>query len=207
MTTSGSGSYILLFFLLGLALSMVAGWVVFPKLLYTQKKQPLDFNHKLHLKEVDSDCASCHFFREDGTFSGVPALEQCLDCHYEKLGESVEETLFVEQYVDKGRQVPWLVYSRQPDCVFFSHSAHIYGANLECRTCHGDIGHSESLKPYEENRITGYSKNIWGSNIAGLKQATWDRMKMDDCAQCHETAGIHDSSVQTGRDACFVCHK
>ena len=56
--------------------------------------------------------------------------------------------------------MPWLVYARQPDCVFFSHAAHIYGAEMECRTCHGDIGTSESLKPYEENRITGYSRDI-----------------------------------------------
>ena len=204
--TSGSGPYILLFFLIGLVLSMAVGWVVFPKLLYSQKSQPFDFNHKLHLEQVDG-CESCHFFREDGTFSGSPRLEQCVDCHEEVMGESEDEKVFVEQYVAKERQVPWLIYARQPDCVFFSHAAHIHGAKLDCVTCHGDIGTSESLKPYEENRITGYSRDIWGHNIAGIKSNTWDRMKMDDCAACHETAGIHDSSVQTRRDACFVCHK
>ena len=32
---------------------------------------------------------------------------------------------------------------------------------------------------------------------------------MDDCAECHtkEAGIIHTSSVQTQRDACFVCHK
>ena len=86
-------------------------------------------------------------------------------------------------------------------------AAHTYGARLDCATCHGDIGTSESLKTYEANRITGYSRDIWGRSISGIKHNTWDRMKMDDCAECHEGAGIHDSSVQTGRDACFVCHK
>jgi hypothetical protein len=123
------------------------------------------------------------------------------------MGDSDNEAVFVEQYVAKEREVPWLVYSRQPDCVFFSHAAHVYGADLACETCHGSIGTSDSLKPYEENRITGYSRDIWGHSIGGFKHNTWDRMKMDDCAECHETAGIHDSSVQTGRDACFVCHK
>ena len=162
--SSGGGPYILLFFIIGLALSMVVGWAVFPKLLYSQKSQPFDFNHKLHLEEV-GDCDSCHFFRDDGTYSGVPRLEQCTDCHSEAMGESEDEAIFVEEYVYKEREVPWLVYARQPDCVFFSHAAHIYGAELQCETCHGDIGHSESLKSYQENRITGYSRDIWGHNI------------------------------------------
>ena len=205
--SSGGGALIFLFFIIGLSLSMVVGWAVFPKVLYSKKNQPFDFNHQVHLEQVDNGCESCHFFREDGTFAGVPQLAQCTECHSEVLGESKDEAVFVEQYVYQNREVPWLVYSRQPDCVFFPHAAHIYGAELECATCHGDIGTSESLKTYEVNRITGYSRDIWGRNISGIKHHTWDRMKMDDCAECHEGAGIHDSSVQTGRDACFVCHK
>ena len=203
----GGGAYLLLFFLIGLALSMVVGWVLFPKVLYSKKNQPFDFNHKLHLEEVDDGCQSCHFFRADGTFSGSPRLAQCIDCHEEVIGESEDEAIFVEQYVQKDREVPWLVYARQPDCVFFSHAAHVKGANMDCVTCHGHIGTSESLKPYEENRITGYSRDIWGHNIAGIKHNTWDRMKMDDCAECHAEAGGHETSVQTRKDACFVCHK
>ncbi len=204
---SGGGALIFLFFIIGLALSMVGGWAVFPKMLYSEKNQPFDFNHQMHLEQVENGCESCHFFRQDGTFSGVPQLAQCTECHSEVLGESEDEAVFVEQYVYQDREVPWLVYSRQPDCVFFSHAAHIHGAKFECATCHGDIGTSESLKAFEVNRITGYSRDIWGRSISGIKHNTWDRMKMDDCAECHEGAGIHDSSVQTGRDACFVCHK
>ena len=205
--SSGGGAYIFLFFIIGLCLSMVVGWTVLPKVLYTKQDQPFDFSHKLHMQEVDNGCQSCHFFRADGTFSGAPRLEQCIDCHAEVLGQSEDEAFFVEQYVEKDREVQWLIYARQPDCVFFSHAAHIHGAKMDCVTCHGPIGSSESLKPYEENRLTGYSRDIWGHNIAGIKHNTWDRMKMDDCAECHATAGIHDSSVQTKRDACFVCHK
>jgi hypothetical protein len=206
-SSSRGGALIFLFFIIGLALSMVVGWAVFPKVLYSKKNQPFDFSHKAHLEQVENGCESCHFFRQDGTFAGVPQLAQCTGCHSEVLGISKDEAVFVEQFVYQDREVPWLVYSRQPDCVFFSHAAHIYGAKLECTTCHGDIGTSENLKTYEVNRITGYSRDIWGRSISGIKHNTWDRMKMDDCAECHESAGIHDSSVQTGRDACFVCHK
>jgi hypothetical protein len=203
----GGGAYLILFFLLGLTLMMVVGWMIFPKVLYSKKSQPFDFNHKLHLEQVDDGCQSCHFFRKDGTFSGVPRLAQCIDCHEEVIGESKNEAVFVEQYVQKDREVPWHVYARQPDFVFFSHAAHVKGAGMDCVTCHGHTGTSESLRPYEENRITGYSRDIWGHSIAGFKNNTWDRMKMDDCAACHKESGVHKSSTQTGRDACFVCHK
>ncbi|BBO81881.1 menaquinone reductase multiheme cytochrome c subunit QrcA [Desulfosarcina ovata] len=205
---SGASGYIILFFIIGFAASMVLGWVAFPKLLYSQKQQPFSFNHAMHVAEVNNGCESCHFFRDDGSFSGIPKLAQCTGCHDETMGESEAEATFVEQYVWEEREVPWYSYSRQPDCVFFSHAAHVVGAKMDCVTCHGHIGESESSRPYEYNRITGYSRDIWGKNIAGLKKNSWDRMKMDDCAQCHKEAGIvHTSSVQTKRDACFVCHK
>jgi len=202
----GAGGAITLFFIFGLVASLVVGWVVFPKLLYSQKTQPVDFNHALHMELVDDECQSCHFFREDGTYSGAPKLAQCVDCHEDVNGEDPEEEKFVTQYVALDREVPWLVYSRQPDCVFFSHAAHVIKGKMDCVTCHGHIGESTSLKVYEENRITGYSRDIWGKNIAGLKRNSWDRMKMDDCAACHKENNVNQGSVQTHRGGCFVCH-
>jgi len=195
-----SSGFIILFFIVGLVASLVVGWIVFPKLLYSRKKQPIDFNHVIHVETVDEGCESCHFFREDGTFSGIPKLEQCTDCHEEAQGEDPNEIKFVEEYVAKEKEVPWLIYSRQPDCVFFSHVAHVKMAKMDCATCHGPVGESEHSKVYEKNRITGYSRDIWGKNISGFKKNTYDRMKMDDCAQCHEK--------ETGdKGSCFQCHK
>jgi hypothetical protein len=203
----GAGGPIILFFILGLIASLLVGWVAFPTLLYSQKKQPIDFNHALHNGLVDNGCESCHFFREDGTYSGVPKLAQCIDCHEEANSEDPEEIRFVEEYVKKEREVPWLVYSRQQPCVFFSHAAHVKAGGMDCVTCHGHIGESETLKVYEENRITGISRDIWGRNIAGIKRNSWDRMKMNDCADCHAEARVSGGSVQTQRDGCLVCHK
>jgi len=204
---SDGGGFALLFFIVGLVASLIVGWVIFPKLLYSQKRQPFDFNHQLHNELVDEGCESCHFFREDGSYAGVPKLAQCIDCHESIQGETEDEATFVNEYVTPGREVPWMVYSQQPDCVFFSHSAHVKSGGMDCKTCHGDIGNSTVLKAYEENRITGYSRDIWGKNIAGLKHNTWDRMKMDDCSECHVKLGVAQKSVQTGKGACFVCHK
>jgi len=204
---NASGGFIILFFIIGLIASLIVGWIIFPKLLYSKKSQPIDFNHEIHMDLVEDGCESCHFFREDGSYSGVPKLAQCVDCHEEVQGESENEALFVAEYVEKQREVPWLVYSRQPDCVFFSHVIHVKTAGLDCVQCHGHVGESTNMKPYEENRITGYSRDIWGKNMLGYKKNPWDRMKMDDCADCHKEMHNPQSSVQTKKDACFVCHK
>lgn len=204
---SGAVGAITLFFFIGLAASLVLGWVIFPQLLYSQKEQPIQFNHALHNDLVDDGCESCHFFREDGTYSGVPKLAQCIDCHEELQGESAEEEKFVTQYVQNEREVPWLVYARQPACVFFSHAAHVKLGNMDCVTCHGHIGESETLRTYEANRITGLSRDIWGRNIAGFKKNSWDRMKMDDCSDCHQRENVNQNSVQTKKGGCFECHK
>ncbi len=202
----GATGFIILFFVIGLVASLIVGWIIFPKLLYSEKQQPIQFDHVLHTEMVGS-CDSCHFFREDGTFAGVPTLMQCIDCHEEVQGGTEDERIFVEEYVANWREVPWLIYSKQPDCVFFSHAAHVLGAEMACVTCHGPIGESRSLKPYQENRITRYSRDIWGYSIAGIKKNPWDRMKMDDCAECHVARGVNQTSVQTHKGACFVCHK
>ena len=202
----GAGGPIILFFILGLAASLIVGWVVFPKVLYSQKKQPIEFNHALHNELVEDGCESCHFFREDGSYSGVPTLDQCIDCHEEVNGEDPEEARFVNEFVANNREVPWLIYSRQPQNVFFSHAAHVKMGEMDCVTCHGHIGESESLPIYKQNRISGYSIDIWGRNISGIKRNSWDRMKMDDCAECHRNEGVNQNSVQTLRGGCFVCH-
>lgn len=209
-TRNGIAGWTVLFFIAGFLASFFAGWIVFPKLLYSTKHQPIDFNHEMHMTIVSNGCESCHFFREDGTFSGVPGLAQCIDCHQEVQGDTEHEALFVEEYVSKGKEVPWLIYSRQPDCVFFSHAAHIKLAKMDCETCHGTIGQSASLKPYEYNKITGYSRDIWGKNpenYLGLKTKPYDRMKMDDCEACHLKEPGRRSTVSTEKDGCFVCHK
>ena len=195
----------IIFFIVAFALSFIVATFVFPELLYSTKEQPFSFDHVLHVNEAGS-CDTCHFVREDGSFSGIPKLENCLECHEEEpMGDTEDEAKFAELYVAQEKEIPWHVYSKQPDCVFFSHVAHIQsksegGAGMDCSECHGHIGESTVSRPYEENRITGYSRDIWGKNLFGVKKHSWDRMKMDDCAECHQKETSH-------KGYCFQCHK
>ena len=203
-----------IFFIAGVIGSLILGWVIFPYVLYSNQPQPINFNHALHLnpEEVESiegdteleRCLFCHEFHNDGSFVGIPKLTKCTECHDDPespLGNTREEKEFLIKYVAPDKEVPWLSYSRQPDCVYFSHIAHVKMGELACKTCHGDHANTERLPAYQENLLTGYSINIWGRNIAGYKTNTWDRMKMDDCAECHTKMGHKENN------ACFVCHK
>ena len=191
-------------FAISFVVHLFIGWIVFPKLLYSEKQQPIDFNHVVHVEEV-GDCEGCHAFRDDGSFAGIPPLSNCVECHEEAVGEHPEEAKMVDEYISQEKEIPWLVYSRQPDCVFFSHAAHVKMGQLECKACHGPIEETEDSRPYYENRLTTYSRDIWGREDAGLlafagKQTnTWDSMKMNDCTDCHKENGTNN--------ACFVCHK
>ena len=202
------------FLLIGLISSLIIGWVIYPIALYSKQPQPMNFNHALHLNpdkvdgiEGDTEaekCLFCHAFRDDGTFSGIPRLAKCMECHDDPdspLGETQREKEFLKKYVANEKEIPWKSYYRQPDCVYFSHIAHVKMGEMDCQTCHGDHGETETLPSYRFNLLTGYSINIWGKNIAGYKTNTWDRMKMDDCAECHTKTGHEENN------ACFVCHK
>jgi hypothetical protein len=100
------------------------------------------------------------------------------------------------------------VYARQPESVWFSHTSHIRIAKLPCERCHGDQASSDQPRPYQEDRISGYSRDIWGykgANHSRRVGASKDEfmvvpgMKMDDCIDCHRQEGLEHS--------CLDCHK
>jgi hypothetical protein len=172
------------FFLGGLALSLALGWLAFPRLLFARSEQPLRFSHKTHAS-AGLGCAECHPVGEDGRFAGIPRVQSCASCHAEPQGSSADEKRLVEEYVKPGREIPWLVYARQPENVRFPHAVHVKRGGIACERCHGAHGESDALPTLQTDRITGYSR---------------DAAKMTDCESCH-------ARHMTGRTACLACHK
>lgn len=205
-TNDGKGGWV--FFLAGFVGMLVIGWFIFPMLLYSSETQPVNFSHKAHVESAGLECEGCHGFREDGTFWGIPNMAtgnpegQCLVCHDDPespQGEDPREMEFLKAYVEPGKErIDWKIYAKQPPCVYFPHSVHVVKAEMECAACHGPAGELDEPRVYQENRLTGYSRDIWGKNIGGFSSG-WERMKMDDCAACHTERGTSN--------ACFVCHK
>lgn len=195
-------------FIAGFVVMLVVGWFIFPMLLYSKQEQPIDFSHVKHMAQ-GLECSNCHYFRDDGTFSGVPKGlggdhdGACLNCHEDPdnvQGADPREKQFLEDYVRAGKKdVDWLVYAKQPPCVYFPHSVHVEQGKLSCERCHGPKKDEDVTPPYYQNRISTYSRDIYGRNISGIKSHPWSSMKMGDCGECHEEK--HSSN------ACQTCHK
>lgn len=190
----------LLAFAVGFGVALALGWGALPRILYQEKSQPLEFRHKTHAaKSGTAQCGDCHTVREDGVFAGIPATQNCAGCHAEPMGATKAEATLVNDYVKQHRETPWLVYARQPANVRFSHSIHINRARLECVQCHGRHGESDALRAFEMNRISGYSRDIWGRSLSRLRRAKFEGMKMGDCEACHR-----ERRVEAG---CLGCHQ
>ena len=174
-------------FLAGTLAALCAGWLGFPHAIYESRPQPVNFSHKIHTVKAGAKCVDCHAFREDGTFAGIPTLDQCAGCHAAPMGSTAAEKNFIDQYVTPQREPQWASYARQPENVYFSHITHVKLGRLTCERCHGDVGSTDGLRPYQQDRISGYSRDIWRG------------MTMDGCVACHRQHGLEHS--------CLDCHK
>ncbi len=187
-------------FAIGFATMLLVGWLAFPRALYRTQPQPLTFLHKTHAEKSGiADCGDCHVLRDDGEYAGIPSNEKCASCHADKMGDSKAEAVLVDSYIKPGQQVPWLIYAQQPPNVWFSHAIHLKRAGLKCADCHGSYGESDQVKLYQVNRISGYSRDIWGHSMSRLRRAPGDGMKMSDCEDCHNRR-----HVEVG---CLGCHQ
>jgi menaquinone reductase, multiheme cytochrome c subunit len=179
-------------FLAGAAVMFGAGWAGFPRIIYKSSPQPVAFSHKVHAEKAGSKCEDCHAIRNDGSYAGIPALDKCSGCHSAAMGTTAAEKQFIDNYVTPAREPQWKSYARQPDNVYFPHVTHVKTAKLKCERCHGDQGSTDQLRPHQVDRISGYSRDIWGG-------AGRPGMTMNHCVDCHSSSKLEHS--------CLDCHK
>jgi len=183
----------------GLAAGLGAGWAGFPRAIYNSRPQPVDFSHKIHIDKAGAKCEDCHAIREDGSFAGFPTVEQCGACHAAPMGTSAAEKKFIDAYVTPHKEPVWLAYARQPENVYFSHATHVKRAQLKCEVCHGNEGSADHPRPFEQDRVSGYSRDIWGGQGR-------PGMKMSDCVDCHRRSAVKNATA-VGDLSCLDCHK
>jgi hypothetical protein len=137
-------------------------------------RQPVEFNHRLHVKEVELECNTCHLYYETSLHSGLPDLELCMECHEEALTESPEEQRLLE-LANGDIEVPFKKLFRMPDHVYYSHREHVALADIECEICHGDI--ADSTVPPATALV-----NITMDTCVNCHA---ERGVMTDCTHCH----------------------
>ncbi len=187
-------------FFFGIVGMLFLGWIIFPFFIYAPVAQPVQFSHSTHAGDnVGLKCVDCHSYDKDGRFLGIPGTSKCAGCHSHTIGVSDEEKKFVDEYILRHKEIRWVVYSSQPENVYFSHATHVKVGKLDCETCHFGHEFTDKLRPARFSRISGYSIDVSGSTLLDIPSTPSTGMRMDDCAGCHNKRGHKES--------CIDCHK
>jgi hypothetical protein len=140
-----------------------------------QVRQPIAFNHRVHVEEAGADCTDCHLYARTGVRATIPNLEVCGQCHEKVETDSQAEARLIE-HIQQADPIPWQKVNWVPDHVYFSHRRHATIAKIECETCHGAMRE-------REQPVT--------------RPAT--SMTMEACMACHERAGTSNDCTRCHR--------
>lgn len=99
--------------------------------------QPIQFNHEKHT--ADLECVDCHKFNRTQTFSGLPTVKDCMECHDKPQTDSPEEEK-IRVAAKEGRELEWKRLFQVPKHVYYSHRRHVILGQLPCQRCHGNMG-------------------------------------------------------------------
>jgi hypothetical protein len=102
--------------------------------------QPIEFPHNLHAGMQIGCTEYCHEGVTTGPVAGLPSVRTCMICH-NTIATSRPRIQRITALRDQGLDLSWQrVYGYPEEAhVRFNHAPHIR-ADVECATCHGNIG-------------------------------------------------------------------
>lgn len=159
--------------LLLLIIILVGSFFLYRGRVRSTPTQPIAFNHQV-MVQIGIDCQFCHTDARRSPAAGMPSVEKCMGCH-KVVNPNSPLVQQVAAYYNKGEPIPWARVNRLPRFVFFAHDVHV-SQNIQCQTCHGDVGHMSADYPVV-NMTMGWCLNCHD------KQPNADQLK--DCVICH----------------------
>lgn len=114
-------------------------WVRTPNVTrrYAPVKQPIPFDHRLHVTGFKIDCRYCHASVERSATAGIPPVSLCVPCHSGTWLRS-PQLAPVQQSLAANRPVQWNRVDILPDFVYFNHAIHV-AKGVGCESCHGRV--------------------------------------------------------------------
>ena len=100
-------------------------------------QQPIEFDHRHHVRDDGIDCVYCHETVETQAFAGIPSTERCMGCHGQIWTESPELAPLRASWTTH-TPIRWKRINSLPSYVYFHHGVHIQ-AGVQCAQCHGSI--------------------------------------------------------------------
>ena len=141
-----------------------------------QPKQPIDFPHPRHVKQLGMNCLYCHFSANQSPDPGMPAMSTCMGCHT-VVGAAKPEIKKLAAFATKQQPVAWVRIHNVPDYVRFPHMRHV-NAGVTCQTCHGNVQDMDRV--YQQNSLNmGWCVNCHIGRSNPPFKARYD------CATCH----------------------
>ncbi len=124
-----------------LLLIVILGFLfVFPSVFSRgSARQPLQYNHKVHVESAGMSCTDCHMYAEKLAAASIPKLDVCQTCHSEEPISQSPEELKLLTYMKEQEEIPWVRIYSIPDHVYFSHRRHVVRGKLDCAECHGKM--------------------------------------------------------------------
>ncbi len=99
-------------------------------------EQPIPFNHRFHVTDLQIDCMYCHTGTERSVSGIVPSMDVCMGCH-RVAGTGLPPVEEMREMDAAGEVIEWNWVYKLPEFAQFSHKAHL--RNLECQDCHGPV--------------------------------------------------------------------
>jgi predicted CXXCH cytochrome family protein len=99
--------------------------------------QPVEFDHRHHVRDDGIDCRYCHPGAESQARAGIPATEVCVGCHGQIWNDSPLLAPVRESFAT-GTPIRWRRVHDLPDFVYFHHGVHTQ-AGVGCASCHGAV--------------------------------------------------------------------
>jgi hypothetical protein len=99
--------------------------------------QPVEFDHRHHVRDDAIDCLYCHPGAESSPSAGIPSTELCMGCHGQVWRDSPHLALVRHSFATD-QAIGWVRVHDLPDHVYFHHGVHVT-AGLACAACHGDV--------------------------------------------------------------------
>lgn len=134
-------------------------------------KQPIAFNHQIHVEKNKMECQYCHSGVSKSSYPTIPSIELCMGCHNQVKTDSPEIKKLKEHW-DKKIPVEWEPVHHLPEHAHFPHDRHIK-AGVGCQNCHGQVNKMDVVEKVSSLKM-GFCISCHRDNGANI-----------DCGVCH----------------------
>jgi len=100
-------------------------------------QQPVELDHRHHVRDDGIDCVYCHQTVETDAFAGIPSTELCMGCHGQIWPDSPEIEPVRASFWTR-TPLRWRRVNSVPAHVYFHHGVHVQ-AGVQCAECHGAV--------------------------------------------------------------------